>query len=149
MFRRATSIPAWMSATKVAGSRLAGPIVQTILVRSIDPPRRARGIGFTSLCRRLITGCARSGRSAIRFRQFLESVAQGRSEHSLRKSPAPVAACPAGRVHAALAAHAENVLEREDRGLGHRHQGEADQLPVQLIATRAQVPAQGGAFLLA
>src|SRR5256712_12094896 len=55
-----------------------------------------------------------------------------RGEGAGREAPPPVAARPRGNVHAGLAAEAEDVLQREDRQLGHRSQQRADEVPVDL-----------------
>src|SRR5690606_4608305 len=61
------------------------------------------------------------------------------------EAPGPVVVLAAGRVHAGLAAEAEDVLEREDGGVGDGRGDGADGGPVGLAG--AEVGAPDGALL--
>src|SRR5262245_45613717 len=61
-------------------------------------------------------------------RQLIDSVA-----------PAPVAAFAGRHVHPGLAAQAQQVLQRNDRGVGDRAERQPDEIPVDLMAVSAQI----------
>jgi len=64
-------------------------------------------------------------RAAARSRgDRAQAPAHFRREVARREAPAPVALSAPGQVHAPLGPHAEHVLQRHDRGVGHRRAGE-------------------------
>src|SRR5262249_10471273 len=68
------------------------------------------------------------GKAAPDFgRQLIGSVA-----------PAPVAAFAGWHVHPGLAAQAQHVLQRNDRGVGDRAERQPDEIPVDLMAVSAE-----------
>src|SRR5499426_4177938 len=54
-------------------------------------------------------------------------------------APAPVAAFAGRHVHPGLAAQAQHVLQRNDRGVGDRAERQPDEIPVDLMAFSAKI----------
>src|SRR5262245_35378516 len=54
-------------------------------------------------------------------------------------APTPVAAFAGWHVHPGLAAQAQHILQRNDRGVGDRAERQPDEIPVDLTTVRAQI----------
>ncbi len=97
-----------------------------------EAPRKDRSRrGFAPHCRRCRLGRRPDGEAAAgALGEGAEPRADARSQVGRGEAPPPVAAGAAGQVHAGLGPRAQHVLQRHDRGVGHRDEESPDEVPV-------------------